>query len=739
MQSMKEQKFYIRGIITLILFLCLFGGFILSDGPAAQAASSIKIRYNGKTYKNKSKKMNVKYNSKKVSNSSYKALIIKKSYMAPYDDIFKKGVKATCKYSKNKKTLTISKNNVTIQMKIGSKTAYVNKKKVKLPAAPLSVRYVSKKKTKILVPLNYVAKALHLGYQKSGSTITLKSPLVLSYDNTTNYYTGVQGTLYYNHTNYKLKTMPVIKIGSNMYMPAEEVLSDILNLDYDYNGSTGKIVISNEDTDIEITGQVNSNQVTVNGKKTTINAPIKVIKNVSSKTNVVCVPASGILKQLNYTRSWNKAGKYYSVQSKNYFIWEKELSSAQKDSTDMNYIHEMKASYSEQNGTGSINFTLTGSVADIMKTLTVKRNSNIITVTMPKSTYLLGKNQFSNFGEIINKLDVTSSNEGTVTVTLTCGNVADYSYIIQNNSLELNVLYTYRSSSGNVTNYSLSIPKPDKIGIAQVSNEDLYASKKFKIIIQGDYVDFYKKNPVIINNNSVKSVTVTKSGNNTVITVNTSSLRGYKIYEQGNNFVVSIGAPKDIYKSIVVLDAGHGGYDPGAQNKGTNEKDLTFKILYTLMKDYFSQNAPDIKVYWTRTNDSYITLANRAAFAKSVGADAFISLHMNSASSSSANGTEVYYSVSNNGKGFGGITSQKMANLFKNKLVSDLGMKSRGTKSAAYYVLKHNTVPSILIELGFISGNSDYSRLTNTTFQKKAAKSIYDGIVSMFATYKTGR
>ena len=107
------------------------------------------------------------------------------------------------------------------------------------------------------------------------------------------------------------------------------------------------------------------------------------------------------------------------------------------------------------------------------------------------------------------------------------------------------------------------------------------------------------------------------------------------------------------------------------------------------MKDKFAGNAPDTKVYWTRTNDSYITLANRAAFAKSVRADAFISLHMNSATSKSANGTEVYYSVSNNKTSFSGITSKAMANLFRTQLLADLKTTNRGTKTAAYYVSLH--------------------------------------------------
>lgn len=736
MQSTTKIKRHILGVIIFLFCICIYSGF--TSVEKADAASSVKIRYNGKTYRNKSKKMTVKYNKKTVSKKSYKALIIKKSYMVSYSHVFKKGVKAKCKYSKKKKTLTISKNQVTIKMKVGSKKAYINGKKVKLPTAPLSVRYVSKKKTLIMVPAYYVANALHLSYQKSGSTITLGAPLLLNYDGKTTYYTGVQGSIYYNHKKYSLNTMPVIKIAKNMYMPAEETIDRILNLEYDYNSSNGKIVISNEDLDLEMVCHVNSNQATVNSKKVVLNAPVKVIKNVKKNTNVVCLPASQVLKQLKYTRSWNKSKKYYMAQSKSFFNWKKELSQNQLSDADTNYIHSICTSYAEKNNLGAITFNIFGSSADLMKQLTIKRSSNKITVTIPKSKYILDNYSFSNFGEIINKLDVTAGND-TVTISLSCDGVTDYSYIIQKNMLELNILRAYKNSSGNVTDYSLSIPKPSNVTIANVKNQDLYRSKKFQIIISGNHVDFYKTHPVVISNNAVKNVAVAKSGSNTVITVTTSSLRGYKIYERGSNFVVSMGAPKNIYRSIVVVDAGHGGFDPGAQHKGTNEKDLNFKIAYTLMKDYFSSNVPDIKVYWTRTTDTFISLSDRAAFAKSVGADAFISLHMNSAKSSSANGTEVYYSVSNNSKRFGGITSKKMATLFKNKLVRDLGTKSRGTKSAAYYVLKHNTVPSILIELGFISGSSDYSKLKSSSFQKKAAKSIYEGIVSMFSTYKTGR
>lgn len=721
--------------IFLMLILGLSISFCHFESQAA--SKTVKIRYNGRTYKNKSKKLTVKYNNKTVSQKSYKALIIKKQYMVPYTHVFKKGVKASCKYTKKNKKLTISANGQTLTMTVGKKKAYLNGKKVTLPVAPLSVRYVSKKKTLILVPINYVAKKLNLSYKKTTNAICLGEPLTLYYDGKTTYYTGVQGSVYYNHKTNPLSSLPVIKLSGTMYMPAEEVLSSVMKLDYTYQASNGQIKIDNEDTNIHFQTTIHSTKAKINGKDITLSAPAKIIRNQKTKKDVVCIPAATVLKQLNYTRSWNKTKSYYQIQSKVFFDWKKDLKDTQSTS-ETNHLHEFKSLYMDQNGTGSITFQLTGTQTASLKSATVNRTGNTISITIPKSTYVIDKKMFAKFGEIIQNMEVTEK-DSTVALRFVCENVADYSYIIQNQTLQINILYTYGSSDGSVTSYSLAIPKPTGVSIANVTNQDLYQSKKFQILISGDHVAFFQSHPIVINNRSIKNIAVSKNNTHTIITIATNSLMGYKIYENGDNLQVKIGTPRNIYKNILVLDAGHGGHDPGAQNKGTNEKDLTHKILYTLMKDYFSSNAPDIKVYWTRTNDTFISLADRAAFAKSVGADAFISLHMNSATNTLANGTEVYYSVSNNSSSFGGITSQKMANLFRTQIINDLGTKNRGTKTAAYYVLKHNTVPAILIELGFISGNSDYGKLTNTAFQINAAQSIYTGITTMFQTYQTGR
>lgn len=246
----KYNKIYYRIIFVTMCFV-LSSVFMLISGAESLAKSKgIKLRYNGKTSVNRSKQMSVTYQNKKVSKKSYPAVVIKKNYMVSYADVFKKGMKVSCKYKKKGKVLTLSANGISLKMQVGKKTAYKNGKKVKLKAAPVSVRFVSKKKTKILIPINYVAKALRFSYKKTGKTIRLGAPLKLTYNGKLTYYTGTQGNIYYNHNKYTLRSLPVIKLSGKMYLPAEETLSSIMGLTYSYNQQTKELQVSNSDVDM---------------------------------------------------------------------------------------------------------------------------------------------------------------------------------------------------------------------------------------------------------------------------------------------------------------------------------------------------------------------------------------------------------------------------------------------------------------------------------------------------------
>ena len=86
-----------------------------------------------------------------------------------------------------------------------------------------------------------------------------------------------------------------------------------------------------------------------------------------------------------------------------------------------------------------------------------------------------------------------------------------------------------------------------------------------------------------------------------------------------------------------------------------------------------------------------------------------------------------------------GLKSQTLARRMHDQLEANLSIPSRGVKKAEFYVLRNYTVPAILIELGFISGNRDHNKITSSGYQKNAAKNIYDCISNVFKSYPTGR
>ncbi len=278
---------------------------------------------------------------------------------------------------------------------------------------------------------------------------------------------------------------------------------------------------------------------------------------------------------------------------------------------------------------------------------------------------------------------------------------------------------------------------PSGVEFNEVTIEDRYWNQELVISLSGDYVQFFLNNPLQNIYSVLDNVNVALQDGQTVITLHTTRIQGYQVSEGANGFWLKFGNPSEIYDKIVVLDAGHGGTDPGASAGGYFEKDINFTILNTYTKQYFEGS--DIKVYFTRTTDTKIDLYERAAFASLVEADLFVSLHMNSATATSAAGTSVYYSKLNTSTTSGGLNSQIMAKTFADNLSAALGTKNRGIYTENFVVVKETRMPAVLIELGFISNAGDRKLITTASTQKIAAKTIYKTIVSFFKEYPTGR
>jgi len=110
--------------------------------------------------------------------------------------------------------------------------------------------------------------------------------------------------------------------------------------------------------------------------------------------------------------------------------------------------------------------------------------------------------------------------------------------------------------------------------------------------------------------------------------------------------------------------------------------------------------------------------------------EVFVSIHVNSAASSSAKGTETYYSVST-----GDMYKEdiNLATYINNQIVNNADMTNRGVKKEAYYVINNTIIPAVLVELGFVSNSADRAKLVNDQYVSIFADSIYKGIVQYYS------
>jgi len=249
-------------------------------------------------------------------------------------------------------------------------------------------------------------------------------------------------------------------------------------------------------------------------------------------------------------------------------------------------------------------------------------------------------------------------------------------------------------------------------------------------------------------------------------------------YATGNNtdrYGYKSGLPEDRVSSLsealglkirtVVIDAGHGGHDPGAIGpSGLKEKEVNLRIAKALKKklDTEGKQFGITKVYLTRSTDKFIPLEERTGIAKKLGADLFISIHCNAARNRQAYGIETYIlSLTNDQRSLAvaarenattSISRSDMANVLKQYLlgakieesqrfaghvqssvVKNVSTKypptiNKGVKKAPFIVLIGADIPSILVETSFITNPRDEKRLKSNAYINEIADGIFVGV-----------
>ena len=194
--------------------------------------------------------------------------------------------------------------------------------------------------------------------------------------------------------------------------------------------------------------------------------------------------------------------------------------------------------------------------------------------------------------------------------------------------------------------------------------------------------------------------------------------------------------------TVVVLDPGHGGEDSGAKCGGVMEKDLTLDIARRIDRLLDSEG---VATLMTRLGDSYVSLADRAAFGNRAKESIFISIHFNEDNKPVASGVETYYAAHqiNSGSTFGSWLpffsrppsnspkpeSQSLASFIQEALVARTRSVDRGTQAKQFFVIANVTSPAVLIEGGFITNKDELSKLVSEDYRDQLAAAVADGVM----------
>jgi len=224
------------------------------------------------------------------------------------------------------------------------------------------------------------------------------------------------------------------------------------------------------------------------------------------------------------------------------------------------------------------------------------------------------------------------------------------------------------------------------------------------------------------------------SGNKTAIllVLSVMSMLVVSVLWQGSTAVVSFEKGH-----IVMLDPGHGGYDPGAiTNQGVYEKSINLQIAQKV-KEMLGPSG--IGVFLTREEDidyvpdgvkgrtikKQIDLNRRIDMAKEANADLFVSLHVNATATGQDSGAETFYHSKSE-------TGKRLAELIQQELIKIPGMNRRIVKPGDFYIINNTSMPAVIVEVGYLSSLKEQKKLQQSWYQEQLARAIAKGIANFF-------
>jgi len=330
---------------------------------------------------------------------------------------------------------------------------------------------------------------------------------------------------------------------------------------------------------------------------------------------------------------------------------------------------------------------------------------------------------------IVNNLRSSQFNKNTTRIVADLNEMLDYSV----NQLLINDQYKYEVSLKNEIK-NIIMPDKNTINIELSKKTDFEVktfNEPFRLVF--DFKEL-KDNIKSLDLPEFKAIKDVRSG---YFKVNEEKLmrlvfefdqkKNYRLEEKNNHIIIHLNEKEITTPQVepknktIVIDAGHGGFDPGAVGvNGLQEKEAVLSIA---LKSAQVLKNHGYKVILTRDTDKFLSLWKRVDIANKSKADIFISIHANSFYNNSAHGIETFFK-SNQGK--------KLADRIQDKLSQSLNRENRGIKYGNFYVISKTHMPSVLVETGFVSNKKEAILLQSQDYINRIADSILKGVNDYF-------
>ena len=262
----------------------------------------------------------------------------------------------------------------------------------------------------------------------------------------------------------------------------------------------------------------------------------------------------------------------------------------------------------------------------------------------------------------------------------------------------------------------------------QVSHNNMYRNHRYALSLNVDASQLLDAGRINVANSLLSSIDITHTASGTELVFNGTQILALHVGGNDAYYMIHVMCPRQRYRRIVIIDPGHGGDFPGAVYDDIRAADLNLAVAGKLVE--LIERDGHMRAFTTRDTDETVFWAARYTMGNNIG-DLMITIHHNAAYNLAVHGVEAFY-ITDQHDANRSLTNQRLAEIVQTNLAAQTGRHSRGIRSENFIVLRYTTIPSALVEVGFMSNEAEFATLTNPAYQWRAAQGLYNALLEAF-------